>query len=442
MLESIVSVVDEGVILAREDGDVIYANAAVGHLLGLPEGDTPKNVRKLGNINLQKSILRAAIDSGEADAAGRPSGRFVRFTEQVRLDNDQRYLEIHSGIVDLKQIPARVRVVLIKDRTHQHRLQSLLGGSDSGIITRDATMLDLLQRLQQIAPSNAFVLLQGESGTGKTRIARMIHGLSDRARRPFIEVNCAAIPETLIESELFGHVRGAFTGATSDRQGRFRAADGGTLFLDEISEIPINLQAKLLRVIQDQSFEMVGSDKPIQVDVRIIAASNRSLRTLVDEERFRADLYYRLAVIPLCIPALRERPGDIALLVEHFLELMRERGYPEEISISPEALRLLMDYPWPGNVRELENAIEHGVVCAFDGVIQPESLPPDIRCSQTSDLYRCTTARDRNDSSEHNERERILMALQTAGGNRSEAARSLGIDRSTLWRKMVRHSIA
>jgi transcriptional regulator with PAS, ATPase and Fis domain len=438
VLEAVVSFMDEGVIVATERGDVIYHNPSAYQLLGLPANEPIRSIKRLGPINLQKSLLRAAIEAGETDAAGRPSGQFVRFIESLNIDEDRRYLEFHSGLVRLAD-GATLRVVLIMDRTESQRLELVLRrGNPFGLVTRDPAMLDAISRIHQIAPTQASVLLQGESGTGKTQLARLIHSLSGRASQPFVEVNCAAIPDSLIETELFGHIKGAFTGATQDRPGRFQSANHGTLFLDEVSEIPLNLQAKLLRAIQEQEFEMVGSDKPVKVDVRILAASNKNLRDMVDEGEFRADLYYRLAVIPLNVPPLRQRKGDIALLVEHFLEQMKERGYPDDVHLGPESLRMLVDYPWPGNVRELENAIEHGIICAIDQEVRPDSLPQDIRAYvHASDLERETP-----DSSTESERNQILDALARTSGNRSAAARLLGIDRTTLWRKMLKHHIA
>ena len=299
-------------------------------------------------------------------------------------------------------------------------------------------MLETLARVEKIAPTDAFVLLQGESGTGKTQLGRMIHRLSKRADRPFVEVNCAAIPESLIESELFGHVKGAFTGANQDRPGRFKSADKGTLFLDEISELPIHLQPKLLRAIQDQRFEMVGSDKPMRVDVRIISASNRDLRQLVDEGAFRADLYYRLAVIPLHLPPLRERIGDLPLLIRHFIELLHARGYRHGVQISAAAMRMLMDYPWPGNVRELENAIEHGLICAIDNSITEDSLPQDIRHYAR---FEPSASHGHLSEQEKHQRTALVEALRKARGSRTVAASLLGIDRTTLWRRMRKYAL-
>lgn len=437
ILETVIAFIDEGVIIAKNNGEALYHNPAAQELLGLNLDEPITNINHLAGINLQKRILKSAIESGEVDAAGRPSGQFVRFTEKINTREHSRFLSFHTGLVNLKDGKTRLRLVLIEDQTERKKLESVLSRSNSStLITNDPDMLEILERIEQIAPTNAFVLLQGESGTGKTQLAREIHRLSRRSHHPFVEVNCAAIPESLIESELFGHKKGAFTGATHERAGRFQTANKGTLFLDEISEIPLNLQAKLLRAIQDQEFEMVGADTTTRVDVRIIAASNRNLRELVEAGEFRADLYYRLAVIPLSIPPLRDRPGDIPMLLDHFCSVMRDRGYPKDISSNPEARSLLMDYPWPGNVRELENAIEHGIICAFDRVIRAESLPQDIRLYSKNKVGLSPPMDEQSD-----ERRQIIEALEKANGSRTVAASLLGIDRSTLWRRMMKLGI-
>lgn len=438
VVEAVVTHIDEGVIFADHNGTVLYHNPAALKLLSLDSVSQLRDIKRLGAVNLHKALLKAAIDAGEVDAAGRPSGNFVRFEQVIESDESTRFLEFNSGLVDLPDTTEKVRLIVLRDRTEHRRLEAVLSGN-SGLISNDPQMLGILSRIQQIAPTNAFVLLQGESGTGKTQLARLLHKMSNRASQPFVEVNCAAIPESLIESELFGHIKGAFTGAVQDRPGRFQAAHKGTLFLDEISELPLNLQAKLLKVLQDQQFEMVGSDKSIEVDVRIISATNTNLRDAVDEGKFRADLYYRLAVIPLQVPPLLERPGDIPLLIKHFCQQLSARGYPTDIQCNSSAMKMMMDYPWPGNVRELANAVEHGIVCAENKVVTPNSLPQDIRSYSGSGLS-ALMAQER-DPGEEEQRRQIQQALEQAKGSRAVAATLLGIDRTTLWRRIQKLNI-
>ena len=435
ILEAIVSYIDEGVIIADPTGNVIYQNPSAMELFGM-DNEPVTRLRDIGSFNLQKAMLRAAIDAGEMDAAGRPTGQFVRFEHKVEVNNRIRYLQFHCGLISTNTKNERLRLIMIRDKTEQRQLEAVFDPSLQDISTNDPRMLEILSRIQQIAPTDASLLLQGESGTGKTQLARMIHRFSHRSHMPFVEVNCAAIPESLIESELFGHVKGAFTGASQERTGRFQSAHKGTLFLDEITEMPLHLQAKLLRAVQDQEFEMVGSDKTVKVDVRIISASNRNLKDMVNNDEFRADLFYRLAVIPLTIPSLQKRPGDIPVLIDHFCQRLSQRGYnTANLECSNDAMRIMMDYPWPGNVRELENAVEHGVICATGNFVEVDSLPQDIRDYQQGDLLEV-----KNNTPERREgdkyRKNIEAALKQCRGNKAQAAKLLGIDRTTLWRRM------
>ncbi len=449
LLEAIVSYIDEGVLLADKTGEILYQNPAAGELLGARPNEPLTSLADIKGVDFQGALEDVMQKADRREKNGETISNLIQFSLGISVRGEQKELEFHCCRPCEAQ--ANLRLVMIQDRTDGRRLNTLLGRSDSDLITRDACMLDILERVDKVAPMQAPVLLQGESGTGKTHIARLVHRLSRRAKRPFVEINCGAIPETLIESELFGHVKGAFTGATQNRPGRFRAADGGTLFLDEIGDVPLHLQAKLLRAIQDGIIEPVGSDQPVKVDVRIISASNKNLRDLVDAGEFRADLFYRLAVFPLHVPPIRQRRGDIPLLFKHFCKKLEGRGYPSGVQWSPQATRMMMNYPWPGNVRELENAVEHAIICAEGSVILPECLPQEVRSfgsapkngnhTVAAATIHSTIATDTGNPKELATNE-INAALKQAGGNKTLAAKYLGVDRTTLWRRMRRLKIA
>ena len=308
-----------------------------------------------------------------------------------------------------------------------------------GLVGSSATLRTVLDKVRVVSTTDTTVLIEGETGTGKELIARAVHMHSDRRQGPFVKVNCACIPAELLESELFGHERGAFTGAIAQRIGRFEAAHGGTLFLDEIGEMPLHLQSKLLRVLQEQEFERVGGSRTIRVDVRIVAATNRDLKAMVEESKFRADLYYRLAVFPVTLPPLRERREDIPLLARQFVQKHAARMGRNIKSIPAYALEALMNYDWPGNIRELQNVIERSVVLSngpelkvalpeFDGGPAPMTLP--VRASNVTDI---------------SERARILQVLrETKGmiGGPNGAAARLGLKRTTLQARMRKYNIA
>jgi two-component system, NtrC family, nitrogen regulation response regulator NtrX len=330
----------------------------------------------------------------------------------------------------------------IGDRKKDERIRQLREQLDEGLtlIGDSPPMRDLRQQIEVTAPTQARVLIFGENGTGKELVARTIHALSTRNDEPFVEMNCAAIPEELIESELFGHVKGAFTGAAESKPGRFVLADGGTLFLDEIGDMSLRTQAKVLRVLQEQAFEPVGGST-LRVDVRVIAATNKDLKAEIAAARFREDLYFRLNVVPLRVPPLRERPEDIPPLARHFVQQF-SRTYGRIKTLTPESVTVLQAYRWPGNVRELKNVIERLVILTADEAIGRDdvrrTLGPGVDAQPADLLGGFTSLRE---GRENFERQFILKRLEEAGGNVVRAAELLGLERSNLYRKMRAYGI-
>jgi len=314
-----------------------------------------------------------------------------------------------------------------------------MGGGRVGfeaIVAEAPEMRAALRLAAQVAPSDATVLILGESGTGKELIARAIHEESKRREGPFVKVDCTALPEGLLESELFGHEKGAFTDAVAEKPGRFELAHGGTLFLDEVAELPQSLQAKLLRVLQERAFERVGGNRTISVDVRILAATNRDLAKALKASQFREDLYYRLNVVPVVVPPLRRRPEDILPLAAHFLQHFGTRYGKAVPGLSPEAATLLRRHPWPGNVRELEHVIERAVILWERGPIRPEELTVDLMAVASDGVPDQELL-----TLEELEREYIRRVLRRVRGHKSRAARILGINRKTLLEKRKRYGL-
>jgi len=313
------------------------------------------------------------------------------------------------------------------------------------IIGKSHRMQAVFENMERAAASDATVLVQGESGTGKELVAGAIHYHSHRKDGRLVEVNCSALPESLLESELFGHVRGAFTGALRDRVGRFEEADGGTLFLDEVGEISPYIQLKLLRVLQEREFERVGESRKRRVDIRIIAATHRDLLERVREGSFREDLYYRLRVFPILLPPLRDRKEDIPLLVNHFIGRENRKTGKQLRSLSSEAMRKFMDYPWPGNVRELENAVEHAFVLCRDDPVEPAHLPVELReyvpAATSAAPGAPAPVPGRARAGAKLTRERLLASLEAAGWNKAEAARRVGLSRTAVWKYMKKWDI-
>lgn len=300
----------------------------------------------------------------------------------------------------------------------------------AGIIGRSHKMQEIFNTIRELADVNIPVLIQGESGTGKELVAAAIHNKGRRAKKPFVPLNCSALPEGLLESELFGHVKGSFTGAMRDKKGRFELADGGTIFLDEVADLPKVVQAKLLRVLQEGTFERVGDEKTISVDVRLISATNRDLKLAVKKGEFRDDLYYRISVVPIHMPPLRERKNDISMLIENFLGKASEEGQANE-GISDEALSVMIAYPWPGNVRELQSAVRFALVKSKGMKIKPDHLPVEVKQYKNDRVIQGPSRKLSEES--------VKTVLIQTGGNKSKAAKLLGIGRATLYRFLSEH---
>ena len=376
------------------------------------------------------------------------------FAEETSFEEDVRVLTIVASLigqtVSLQQHVLRERADLLEQtKTLQQALRTRYRLDN--IIGQSKRMQEIYRAVEQVSQTRATVMLRGESGTGKELIARAIHFNSPRAGGPFIQLNCAALPQTLLESELFGHEKGAFTGASAAKKGRFELADGGSLFLDEIGDIPLDVQVKLLRVLQERSFERVGGTKTIAVDVRIIAATNQDLEVAIAQGRFREDLYYRLNVVPILLPPLRERREDIPLLVEHFLA-KANREHNRKVRITGRALQSMLNYDWPGNVRELENCVERIVIMARRRLILPEDLPLPVDAEPSGAPRRrkaVLPSRDANrswppggvPSLREVERQQIIQALSHANGVQARAAALLGITPRQLSYRMRRYNI-
>ncbi|MET0503395.1 MAG: sigma-54 dependent transcriptional regulator [Candidatus Binatia bacterium] len=381
-------------------------------------------VKQLKEIDTRAQIiLITAFGSIESAVEAMHAGAFHYVTKPFHADEILLQIKRSLEQRNLQSEVERLR----KEIRSRYGFENIIGQS-----AKMREVFDLVAHVSDLAVN---VLIVGESGTGKEIIARAIHQNSSRASGPFIPINCAAIPETLLESELFGYVRGAFTDARKDRRGLFSAAQGGVLFLDEISEIPLNLQAKLLRVIEDKEVRPLGANQGEKVDARLVSACNQDLERLVQEGRFRQDLYYRLNVIRIELPPLRERAEDIPILIEHFLQKFSAQVEREVAGIEPEALAALTDYPWPGNVRELEHTIERAVLLGKEARIGLQDLPSSLAANSNGPLplasavAKTYTLRDL-------EREYIMRVMESVHGNKTEAAKTLGVDRTTLYRKL------
>jgi transcriptional regulator with PAS, ATPase and Fis domain len=437
-LRSLFKSIPCGVFIVDKDNRVQAVNRALEQIIGFNQAgmiglrggeilnclNASKDPRGCGYSTECNScvVRRSAIDAIKG-------ARVYKNRAGLQLDRDGQVLDMQILVsaAPFDHDGERYAAVIIEDITELSGLRRRLNEEHSfaGIIGNDNEMKELFQTIEEVADVKIPILIQGESGTGKELVASAIHNKGPRAQKPFVPVNCAALPEGLIESELFGHVKGAFTGAVKDKRGRFDLADKGTLFLDEVADLPRPLQAKLLRVLQEGSFERVGDEKTHKVDVRIISATNRDLKRAMEKDEFREDLYYRLNVIPIYIPPLRKRKNDVPLLVEAFLGKAAEDGQAV-CGISKEALSVMTEYSWPGNIRELQSAIRFAIVKSRGQDIRTEHLPMELQNAANSFVSQGPARKLSPDA--------VRDALAQTGGNKAKAARLLNVGRATLYR--------
>ena len=435
-LKIILDNLDVGIFTVNRGGLINFFNRAAETISGYDRHQVLGQSCAMifsGERSPDACLLKDSIDSGE-----------TRNSQQGRMtDRDGVTIPIRANYMALRNEKNIIvgGLATFHDMTLAHQLNRAISNRYTfhDMIGKDPVMQKIFEMVAVVAPSQATVLVEGATGTGKDLLAKVIHSASPRAAKPLVKVNCAAIPENLIESEIFGYVKGAFTGAERDKPGRFSDAEGGTIFLDEIGDLPLALQAKLLRVLEDREFYPLGSRRTRKVDVRIISATNRQLKDLVDRGLFREDLFYRLNVMRIELPPLRKRRGDLPLLIRHIARSLCAARAVAPPAISKTAMQILLNYDYPGNVRELENILEHALIISREVIIQPDHLPDYVRHDQPS-IGEPRPAPPA--AAAHNrEYQRILAALKKTGGHRRKAAQELGMERTTLWRKMKKHGI-
>jgi len=445
--ERVINTMSEGMLIISQQGSILSVNRAFEEMTGY----TAKEVAGRPCTLLACEACEMAINNlGDGWCKlfepGQPEMRRCRCTIQkkdgtffpalknasVLRDEEGSVLGAVETLTDLSEIDRLDRKVEVLSRQLDENsgFGGIVGGSDP--------MKAVFAIIEKAALSDAPIIIFGESGTGKELVARAIHDRGKRKDGPYVQLNCAALNEALLESELFGHVKGSFTGAFRDRAGRFEAADGGDLFLDEIGDIPLSIQIKLLRVLETRRFERVGENRPIETDVRIITATNRNLLELIDQKRFREDLYFRINVIPIHLPPVRQRKDDIPLLVNTFISRLALRTGKNIRGLTRGALNRFMDYPWPGNVREMKSALEYAFTVADREAIDIDHLPPQI-LGHASPVI--AAAQPEPAESQNSQRQELIDALQATGGNQSQAARLLGINRVTVWNRMRKYGI-
>jgi PAS domain S-box-containing protein len=443
--KTVVDTINDGIMIVDVDGTIISVNTAFEWITGY----TKEEIVGQSCTRLNCNTCNAARDNQGCHWCVLFKKGHLQKKECVLMRKDGSYVHILKNASVLKDAAGEVIggvetmtdiTELIQKNTQIEAYRRQLRAEDGyhGIIGTSAPMQRVFDLITNASQSDAPVIILGESGTGKELIAKAIHDTGPRRSKPFVKVNCAALNESLLESELFGHVKGAFTGAYQNRTGRFEAAQGGDIFLDEIGDLPLSTQVKLLRVLEEKVIERVGDNRPIQIDARIISATNRDLKTLVKKGLFREDLFYRINVIPIQIPPLRERSNDIPLLAEHFFRRVQLKNETAIKGISKDAMALLMAYAWPGNVREMKGTFEYAFVACQGEWIRPEDLPPDLFQHRSPAQLPETSPASRNESI----KQQLIRALEKAGGNQTRAAEILGVTRVTVWNRMKRFGLS
>lgn len=432
-MEAVFQSVEEAIITVDRNMQVISANHAAADICGLSFPETAGRHFTVGHLICKEKCGRIVEDTLQS---GQPF-RDVRI-ECARNGDRPKLLAVNSSPLKGSSGRQHGAVLVIRDITRIHRLERELKKRQEfrGIIGKSEAMQEIYRLLEDLSELDTSVLITGESGTGKELIANALHAQSNRAQGPLVKVNCSALSENLLESELFGHVKGAFTGAARDKAGRFEMAHGGTLFLDEIGDIAPSVQLKLLRVLQEKEIERVGESVSRKVDVRLVSATNQNLPEKIRQGLFREDLYYRLKVMDLRLPALRERREDIPLLMDHFREELNAGMHRKVEGFSDEAMASLLKYDWPGNIRQLKHCLEHAFVLCRDPELRLEHLPPELRTAPSAPESPAPAG------SSPVSREVIVSALEQCGGNKAKAARRLGVSRQTLYRKIREYDIS
>ncbi len=446
--KTVVNTIQDGIMIVDTRGAIVSANKALERITGFSRDELIGQKCSILNCSIYEYARKncgnhwcVLFKTGTMDRRKctilKKDGTSIHVLKNAALlqDGEGNVLGAVESVTDISEITQKDYQIA------EFRRELKSEDGFHGLLGTSFPMRQTFELISNAAQSNAPVIIFGESGTGKELVAQSIHNISSRKQRPFVKVNCAALTESLLESELFGHVKGAYTGAYKDREGRFESANGGDIFLDEIGDLPPSTQVKLLRVLEEKVVERVGDSKPISVDVRIISATNKDLRQLIAKGQFREDLYFRINVIPIHLPPLRDRVGDVPILAEAFFKRIKLKTDKSIKGISNEAMESLLRYDWPGNVRELKSAFEYAFVTCHESMIQPEHFTPNIIDASSNAFGHKQINLTAQDTKEEQIKNELIRTLKETGGNQAKAAEILGVSRVTIWNRMKKFNI-